>query len=99
MLKLHTIRLSINGAFAEDHDVLGEGACLVREDELHLAKLLIQGGGASFSCSAHRTVVHLPVPVNEETVTESQDFHTEGTFNHSIYRAIQVYSDMLVSCT
>lgn len=76
--KLHTVSLSINRALVEDHDVLREGSCLVREDELHLAQLLIQSGGASFSCGVHLTVVHLPVPVDEVAVTEPQDLHAEG---------------------
>lgn len=76
--KLRTIRPSVNGALAEHHDVLGEGARLVGEDELHLTQLLVQGGGASFCRSVRLTVVHLPVPVNEVAVPEPQNLHTEG---------------------
>lgn len=78
----------MNGALAKDHDVLGEGACLVGEDELHLAQLLVQGGGASFRRSVCLTVVHFPVPVDEITVTEPQNLHTEGQFNHTFYCTI-----------
>lgn len=74
---VNTVNCSIDGALAEDHDVLSERAGLVREDELDLTKLLIQGGGASYSCSVCLTVVHLNVPVYEETVTKPQNFHTE----------------------
>lgn len=36
-----TIGLSIDGAFVEDHDVLGERSRLVTEDILDLTELLI----------------------------------------------------------
>lgn len=94
--KLHTIRASINGALPEHHDVLGEGARLVGEDELHLTQLLVQGGGASFCRSVCLTVVHLPVPVNEVAVTEPQNLHTEG--KHFIAHQFEQEVKGKVSC-
>lgn len=77
-LNLGTICFSIDGALSEDHDVLREGARLVRKDEVHLAQLLVQGGGASFCRSVRLGVVHPPVPVDEVTVAEPQNLHTDG---------------------
>lgn len=76
--KLSTECFSINGALPEDHDVLGEGACFVWENELHLAQLLVQGGGPSLRRSVRLTVVHLTVPVNEVTVAKPQHLHAGG---------------------
>ena len=42
-----TVSLSTDVALLEGHDVLREGARLVREDVLYLAQLLVQGGGPS----------------------------------------------------
>ena len=37
----------VDGALAKDHDVLREGAGLVGEQELHVAKLLVQVTGVA----------------------------------------------------
>ena len=47
----------------ERHYVLCQGACLVREDVLYLAKLLVQRGRPRLRRCVVGQVVHLPVPV------------------------------------
>ena len=81
----NTVCLSIYGALFEHHDVLGEGARLVGEDVLHLAELLVQGGGASFCRGVRLTVVHPLVPVDKVTMTKSQYLHTEGRCKQTVY--------------
>ena len=44
VIKYITVAAPMDGALVERHDVLGEGASLVREDVLYLAKLLVQRG-------------------------------------------------------
>ena len=46
-MEVLTVSLSTDVALLEGHDVLREGASLVREDVLYLAQLLVQGGGPS----------------------------------------------------
>lgn len=75
-----TIAVAIDGTLVEDHDVLGEGAGLVREDILHLTQLLVQGSGAGLCGSALLHAEHLLVPVNEVAVAQADDLHTaQGT--------------------
>lgn len=67
----------IDGALVEGHDVLRQGACLVTEDVLDLAQLLIERGGPRLGGSVVLRVIHLPVPVDEEAVPQSDDLHTD----------------------
>lgn len=39
-----SLAVATDGALVEEHDVPGEGAFLVKEDVLHLAQFLLQGG-------------------------------------------------------
>lgn len=72
--------MAIDGALVEHHDVLGEGARLIREDVLHLAQLFVQGGGTGLCRCSFLHAEHLLVPVNEVAVAQTDDFHTaEGT--------------------
>lgn len=71
-----TVAAAIDGALAEDHDVLGEGARLVGEDVLHLAQLLVQGGGARLRRRPFLHAEHPLVPVDEVTVAQANDLHT-----------------------
>lgn len=76
----HTVAAAVDGALVEDHDVLGEGACLVREDVLHLAQLLVQGGGAGLRGRPLLHAEHLLVPVDEVAVAQADDLHAaQGT--------------------
>lgn len=71
-----TIAVAIDGTLVEHHDVLGEGACLIGEDVLHLAQLLIQSGGACLCRGPLLHAEHLLVPVDEIAVAQTDDFHT-----------------------
>lgn len=74
-LPMLTVAVPIHGALAEDHDVLGEGASLVREDVLHLPQLLVEGGGPRLSRRPALGTVHLLVPVDEVAVPEADHLH------------------------
>lgn len=65
-----TINDAIDAALLEGHDVLGEGAGLVREDVLHLAQLVGEAGVAGLGGPVLRPVVHLQVPVDEDAVSQ-----------------------------
>lgn len=72
--------MAIDGALVEDHDVLSERACLVREDVLHLAQLLVQGGGTGLCGRPLLHAEHLLIPVDEVAVAQADDLHTaQGT--------------------
>lgn len=71
-----TVAAAIDRALVEDHDVLGKGARLIGEDVLHLAQLLVQGGGAGLSRRPLLHAEHLFVPVDEVAVTQANDLHT-----------------------
>lgn len=71
-----TIAVAIDGALVEHHDVLGEGARLIREDVLHLAQLFIQRGGTGLCRRPLLHAEHLLVPVDEVAVAQTNDFHT-----------------------
>ena len=76
----HTVAAAVDGALVEDHDVLGEGARLVGEDVLHLAQLLVQGGGAGLGRRPLLHAEHLLVPVDEVAVAQADDLHAaQGT--------------------
>lgn len=77
-----TVAALVDGALAEDHDVLGEGASLVRENVLHLPELLVQGGGARLGRHAPFPAVHLLVPVDEIAVPQTDHLHT-GPIEHN----------------
>lgn len=70
-----TVAAAMDGALAEDHDVLREGARLVGEDVLHLAQLLAQRGGAGLRRRAPPRAEHLLVPVDEVAVAQADDLH------------------------
>ena len=72
----HTVAAAVDGALVEDHDVLGEGARLVGEDVLHLAQLLVQGGGTGLGGRPLLRAEHLLVPVDEVAVAQADDLHT-----------------------
>lgn len=75
-----TVAAAVDGALAEHHDVLREGACLVREDVLHLAQLLVQGGGTGLCRRPLLHAEHLLVPVDKVAVAQADDLHTaQGT--------------------
>ncbi len=75
--ELLTIAFPIDGALVESHDILRQGAGLVAEDVFDLAQLLIERGGPSLSRSVILGVIHLPVPVYEEAVPQTDDLHTD----------------------
>ena len=60
---------------------LCEGAGLVGEYVLDLAKLLVEGGGARSGRGAALLVVHVLVPVDQEALHEPNHLHTENN-NH-----------------
>lgn len=68
--------MAVDGAFVEHHDVLGKGARLIGEDVLHLAQLLIQGGGTGLCRRPLLHAEHLLIPVDEVAVAQTDDFHT-----------------------
>lgn len=68
--------MAIDGALVEHHDVLGQGARLIREDVLHLAQLFVQSGGTGLCRSPLLHTEHLLVPVDEVTVAQTDDLHT-----------------------
>lgn len=71
-----TIAVPVDGALVEHHDVLGEGARLIREDVLHLAQLFVQSGGTGLCGRPLLHAEHLLVPVDEIAVAQTDDFHT-----------------------
>ena len=60
-----SITTPVYGALVERHDVLGEGARLVREDVLYLAEFFVQCGRSRFCWRVVGQIVHLPVPVDQ----------------------------------
>lgn len=69
------VLLSVDGALVEVHDVLREGSGLVREDVLDLTQLLVEGRGSSLGRRVVVRVIHLLVPVDQQTVEEANHFH------------------------
>ena len=61
------------GALVERHDVLGEGARLVREDVLYLAEFFVQCGRSRFCWRVVGQIVHLPVPVDQFGEEQTND--------------------------
>ena len=49
----------------EEHDVLGEGAGLVAEQDLDLAELLVEVRGVALGRLVRLGVVQIPVPLQE----------------------------------
>ena len=70
-----TVASASDGALVEGHDVLRERARLVREDVLDLSELLVERGGARLGGRLGLLVKHLLVPVDEEGLGQSDDFH------------------------
>lgn len=70
-----TVGFAVDGALVEDHDVLGERSCLVTEDVLDLAELLVQRGGSSLRRRVAVGMIHLPVPVDVEAVPQTDNLH------------------------
>lgn len=78
--RVPTVDNAIDAALLEGHDVLGEGARLVGEDVLHLAQLLVEGGGAGLRRCPLLCAEHLLVPVDEVAVAQADDLHAaQGT--------------------
>lgn len=75
--ELLTVSFPVDGALVEGHDVLRQRACLVTEDVLDLAQLLVERGGPRLGRSVVLRVIHLPVPVDEEAVPQSDDLHAD----------------------
>lgn len=63
-----TVAFPIDGAFVEGHDVLREGAGLVRKDVFDLTELFVEGRGSRFSWCVRSSVIHVSVPVDVVTV-------------------------------
>ena len=57
---------TMDGGLLEDHDVLGESARLVAEEDLYLAQLLVQVGGVALGRLVGLRVVQLQVPGEEQ---------------------------------
>lgn len=97
-----TIRFPIDGALVEGHDVLGESACLIREDVFDLAQLLVQSSGARLCRGVTAGVVHLTVPLNEEAVAQANDLHAKilhyPTHRH-IHRQTHTHTDVKMCFT
>ena len=73
---MHTIEHPINRTLIENHDVLSQGSCFVREHVFDLAKLLIKGGGVSLCWWVLWCIKHLPIPVDIATVAQSYYLNT-----------------------
>lgn len=73
---MHTIEYPINRTLIENHDVLSQGSCFVREHIFDLAKLLIKGGGSSLCWCVLWCTKHLPIPVDIVTVAQSYYLNT-----------------------
>ena len=73
-----TVSFPIDGALVESHDVLRQGAGLVTEDVFDLTQLLVERGGPRLCRSVTLGIIHLPVPVYEEAVAETDDLHTDN---------------------
>lgn len=74
---MHTIDYPINRTLIENHDVLSQGSSFVGEHIFDLAKFLIKGGGASLCWCILWCIIHLPIPVDIETVAQSYYLNTE----------------------
>lgn len=74
-----TVVFPVDGAPVERHDVLSQSTGLVTEDVFNLTQLLVEGGGPRLRGSVFVRIVHLPVPVYEEAVSETDHLHTEET--------------------
>lgn len=61
---MHTIELPINRTFVENHNVLSQSPCFVREHVFDLAELLIKGGSTSLCWCVPWCIKHLPIPVD-----------------------------------
>lgn len=68
--RVPTVDNAIDAALLEGHDVLGEGARLVRENVLHLAQLVVEAGASRFSRKVLGLVIHVHVPVDEDAVPQ-----------------------------
>ena len=72
-----TVALPVDRTLVEDHNVLSECSGLVLEDVFDLTQLLVQRGGPGVGRGVTTGMVHLPVPVDVETVAQTDDLHTE----------------------
>lgn len=76
--KLIPARVTIDGpvdaAFLEAHDVLCQGARLVREDVLDLAQLVVEAGAPGLGWNVLGTIIHLQIPVNKTAVHQVDEF-------------------------
>lgn len=71
-----TVSPSIDGALVEGHDVLRQRSRLVAEDVFDLAQFLVERGGPGLGRGVALGVIHLPVPVDEEAVAQTEELHT-----------------------
>lgn len=69
-----TIDGPIDAAFLEAHNVLCQGASLVREDIFDLAELIVEAGASGFCWHVLDSVIHLQVPVDEKAVHQVDEF-------------------------
>lgn len=69
-----TIDSPIDAAFLEAHNILCQGASLVREDVFDLAKLVIEAGASGLCWNVLDSVIHLQVPVDKEAVHQIDEF-------------------------
>lgn len=74
-----TVGFAIDGALVEGHDVLRQRPCLVTENVLNLAQLLVQSSGTSFCWRVVAIVIHFSVPVDVKTVSQANNLHTAKT--------------------
>lgn len=69
-----TVDGPVDTAFLEAHDVLRQGARLVREDVLHLAELVVEAGAPGFRWDVLDSIIHLQIPVDKEAVHQVDEF-------------------------
>lgn len=66
-----TIQCPINRTLGENHDVLSQGSCFVGEQILDLAQFFIKAGRTGPCWDIPWCIIHFPIPVDIETVTQS----------------------------
>lgn len=69
-----TIDGAIDAAFLEAHNILCQGASLVREDVFDLAELIIEAGASGFCWNVLDSVIHFQIPVDKKAVHQIDEF-------------------------
>ena len=69
-----TIDGPIDAAFLEAHNILCQGASLVREDIFNLAELIIEAGASGFCWNVLDSVIHFQIPVDKKAVHQIDEF-------------------------